>query len=145
MKKLVFLFIFLFGVCSISPLFLYWYGLSYINEEFEPSNIRLSPELEQKIWGKEREVGKPRVKPVTPYGYIAFIYCNVNADLNSPECLKKYPGLRTSALAIKSQVAQQVRGEGNIVWHLSWISSSIWVTRNWDIHQILATYNKSST
>jgi len=127
----------------LSPLFLYWWGLANLSELPQPSKIKLTVEQELDIWKKEKEIGPPRVKKVTAYGYILSVYCNVKVGLYAQECMSQYPGLRISSLAIRNQVASQIHGKGNIVWQLTWVAYSIWVTRNWDIHQILATYHET--
>ena len=119
---------------------LYWLGLSYLESNPVPSEIQLSDEKQQKIWGKEKELGLPRVKNITPYGYILSIYCQVNNSLFAAECMNQYPGLRLSALAVRQQVFEQVQGKGNTTWHLAWAAYTIWVTNNWNIHQIIGTY-----
>lgn len=127
----------------LSPMFVYWWGLSNLETDPVPSQIRLTAEQEQKIWIKEKESGVPRIKSVTPYGYILSFACNVNNGLYATECMEKYPGLRLSALAVRRQVGEQVAGKGNTVWQLTWLAYTIWVSQHWDIHQILATYHEA--
>ena len=139
-KKLGFITIGLITLAFLSPLFLYWWGLSNLVVLPQPSQIKLTPQQELEIWQKEKEVGNPTVKEVNVYGYILSVYCNVEIGLYAQKCMSKYPGLRVSALAVRHQVAKQAHGKGNTTWQLTWAAYSIWVTRNWDIHQILATY-----
>jgi hypothetical protein len=123
----------------VSPMFLYWWGLSNV-EVPVPSKLKLTAKQEQEIWLKEREVGTPRIDKTTPYGYIIYFSCNTNEGLYSAKCMSEYPGLRISALAVRNQVAEQVRGKGSTVWQVTWMAYTIWATRNWDVHQILSTY-----
>jgi hypothetical protein len=127
----------------LSPMLLYWVGLSYLENNPVPSKIELSSEQEKEIWSKEQEHGSPRVKSITPYSYIASIYCHVKNGLNAAACMTRYPGLRLSALAVRNQVFEQVQGQGKAVWHLSWSAYTIWVTNNWNIHQIIRTYHEA--
>ena len=143
MKKLGLIFSGIIFLILLSPLFLYWWGLSNLEQIPQPSQLKLTPEQELNIWNKEKEVGSPRVKAITVYGYMGHFYCNTSNGLNSHECMNKYPGVRISTLAIRNQVAEQIRGKGNTVWQFTWAAYSIWVTRNWDIHQILATYHEA--
>ncbi|PCI45019.1 MAG: hypothetical protein COB51_09370 [Moraxellaceae bacterium] len=143
MKKLGFLAAGLIGLVLLSPMFLYWWGLSNIEELPQPSRINLTSEQELNIWSTEKEVGTPRVEEITPYGYIAHFYCNITHGVNAQICMSRYPGLRISAFAVRRHIAEKVRGKGNTVWQFTWAAYSIWVTRNWDIHQILATYHET--
>jgi hypothetical protein len=127
----------------LSPMLIYWWGLSNLETDPTHSTIKLTSEQEQQIWSKEKEVGTPHIKSVTPYGYILSFACNVNKGLYATECMEKYPGLRLSALAVRRQVGKQVEGKGNTAWQISWLACTIWVTQNWDIHQILATYHEA--
>lgn len=124
-------------------MFIYWWGLSNLETVPVPSKIRLTLEQERQIWSKEKEAGTPHIKSVTPYGYILSIACNMNKGLDATECMEKYPGLRLSAFAVRSQVGAQVAGKRNIVWQITWMAYTIWVTQHWDIHQILATYHEA--
>ncbi len=142
-KKLGIVIIGLIILVLLSPLFLYWWGLSNLEGLPQPSQIKLTFEQELEIWQKEKETGNPAVKEITVYGYILSFNCNIEVGLYAQKCMSKYPGLRVSALAIRNQVAKQVYGRGNTVWHFTWAAYSIWVTRNWDVHQILATYHEA--
>lgn len=142
-RKFGLIFIGLFVLMLLSPMFIYWWGLSNLETDPVPSQIRLTSEQEQQIWSKEKEAGAPRIKSVTPYGYILSFACNVNKGLYATECMEKYPGLRLSALAVRRQVGKQVAGKKSIVWQVTWLASTIWVTQHWDIHQILATYHEA--
>ena len=131
------------GIVFLMPMFIYWWGLSNLDFQPKPSKLKLSTEQEQAIWDKEIREGKPKVIPSSPYSYIGYFYCNAKTDLRSRECELKYPGLRISALTVRNQVAEQVRGRRNSVWHFTWMAYTIWVTNNWDIHEILATYHET--
>ena len=74
-RKLSYTIVVVFILLLLSPMMLYWLGLSYLESNPVPSEIQLSDEKQQKIWGKEKELGLPRVKNITPYGYILSIYC----------------------------------------------------------------------
>ena len=143
LKKLGFLIIGLVILVSLTPLFLYWWGLSNLKELPQPSQIKLTSQQQLEIWQKEKEIGNPAVREVNVYSYILSVYCNIEIGLYAQKCMSKYPGLRVSSLAVRNQVAKQVHGKGNTVWQLTWAAYSIWVTRNWDIHQILATYHEA--
>lgn len=108
-----------------------------------PSENKLSPDRELMIWVEGKEIGEPKVKPITVYGYILHMSCQAREGLYVAECMDRYPGLRLASLSIRNQVAEKVRGQGNSVWQVTWIAYSIWVTRNWNIHQILATYDEA--
>ncbi len=142
LKRIGWSFLLLLILALLSPLFLYWWGLSNLDEPPIPSEIKLSPDRELMIWVGEKEVGEPRVKPVTVYSYIFHMHCQVKEGLYAATCMDRYPGLRLASLSIRKQVAEKVRGQGNSVWQVTWIAYSIWATRNWDIHQILATYDE---
>ena len=130
-------------MAALSPLFLYWWGLSILDEPPVPSVARLTPERELMIWVKENGTGEPEVTPVTVYGYILYTSCHAQDGQHAAECMAKYTGLRLASLAVRNQVAEKVRGQGGAVLHVTWAAYSIWVTRNWDIHQILATYDEA--
>ena len=127
----------------LSPMLIYWWGLSNLETDPVPSTIKLTPKQEQEIWRKEKEVGSPSIKSVTPYGYILYFNCGVDKGLYANECMEKYPGLRLSALAVRRQVGAQVAGKGSLVWQVTWLAYTIWVTQNWNVHQILATYHEA--
>lgn len=130
-------FLFLF----LSPMFIYWWGLSNLKTEPIPSQVKLTLHQERKIWSKEREVGIPRIKSINAYEYILWLYCNADKGLYANGCREKYPGLNLSALAVRQQVINELAEENNIAWHVTWSAYAIWVTQHWDIHQILATYH----
>lgn len=127
----------------LSPLFLYWWGLSNLDEPPVPSEIKLTPDRELMIWKESKEVGEPRVRPITVYGYLLHVRCQVIEGLYATECMNKYPGLRLASLSIRNQVAEKVGDQGSSVWQVTWAAYSVWVTRNWNIHQILATYDET--
>lgn len=141
MRKVLIISLVVICLLVVSPIFAYWRGLSNIAIGPLPSNSRITHEQQNIIWLKEFGEGKPRVERITPYGYIAYIYCVTTHSPHSNECKSKYPGVRLAALSVRTQVAEQVRGRGNTVWQFSWMAYSIWVTQNWNIEQILATYN----
>ena len=143
LKKIGWSFLLMFVLVLLSPLFLYWWGLSNLDQPRRPSENKLSPDRELMIWVGEKEVGEPRVKPVTVYSYIFHMHCQVKEGLYATTCMDRYPGLRLASLSIRKQVAEKVRGQGNSVWQVTWVAYSIWATRNWDIHQILATYDEA--
>lgn len=124
-------------------MFVYWWGLSNLETEPVPSKIELTSDQEQAIWRKEKEVGTPNIKSITPYGYIFYFACNTDKGLYATECMESYPGLRVSTLAVRRQVGKQVTGKGNGVWQVTWLAYTIWVTQHWDIHQVLATYHEA--
>jgi hypothetical protein len=142
-RKLGFIFIAFVVLTLFSPMMVYWWGLSNLETDPVPSHLRLTSEQEQQIWSKEKEIGIPRIKSVTPYGYILSVACIVKEGLYATECMENFPGLRLSALAVRKQVGDQVVGKGNTVWQFTWMSYTIWVTQHWDIHQILATYHEA--
>lgn len=108
-----------------------------------PSEIKLTPDRELMIWKESKEVGEPRIRPITVYGYLLHACCQVREGLYATECMNKYPGLRLASLSIRNQVAEKVGDRGSSVWQVTWAAYSVWVTRNWNIHQILATYDET--
>lgn len=108
-----------------------------------PSEIKLTPDRELMIWKESKEVGEPRIRPITVYGYLLHVRCQVREGLYATECMNKYPGLRLASLSIRNQVAEKVGDQGGSVWQVTWAAYSVWVTRNWNIHQILATYDET--
>jgi len=143
LKKIAWSFVVFLFVIVLIPQFMYWWGLSNLDQLPSPSESKLSPERELKIWLNEKEVGEPRVRPITAYGYILHAKCQVKEGLYAEVCMEKYPGLRLASLAVRPQVSDGVRGKGHSVWQVTWASYAIWATRNWDIHQILATYDEA--
>jgi hypothetical protein len=142
-RKLGAIFIGLVVLVLLLPVLIYWWGLSNLETEPVPSTIKLTSEQEQEIWRKEKEVGNPYIKSVTPYGYILYFSCSTKKGLNATECMEGYPGLRLSALAVRRQVGKQLAGKGSVVWQITWLAYTIWVTQHWDVHQILATYHEA--
>lgn len=142
-KKSGFIFFGLVVLILVSPMIAYWWGLINLDTRPSPSKIKLTSEQEQQIWSKEKEAGSPRIKSVSPYGYILSVACEMDKGLYATECMEKYPGLRLSALAVRDQVRAQVVGKGKMTWHITWMAYTIWVTRHWDVHQILATYHEA--
>ena len=142
MKIIAASFAVLIVLLCFSPQAVYWWGLSNLDNKPVASENRITPEQELEIWQKEFGVGTPRVEPVTPYGYLFYIYCNVDLGLRNQECESRYPGLRVSSFAVKYQVADGLRGKMSSSWQVTWMAYTIWATRSWDIHQILATYHE---
>lgn len=143
LKRLGLIFFGVMFFVLLSPLALYWWGLSNLENMPQPTQLTLTSEEELRIWNQGKELGSPRVRKITVYAYIGYLYCNANSGLYSHKCMNKYPGLSVSALAVRNQVAEHVRDQGNITWPLTWAACTIWVTNNWNIHQILATYNEA--
>lgn len=138
--------IFLAGLIILllmSPMFVYWWALSNVENVPVPSKIELTDIQERAIWTEQKEAGDPRLKKVTPYGYILNFYCQIERGLYSPECMSKYPGLRVSALAVRNQVNEQIKNRGNLSWQVTWVAYTIWATQNWTVHQVLSTYYES--
>lgn len=132
-----------FGIMAtmilVSPMLLYWWGLSVMNNDPAPSSQVLTMEQEREVWSKAREVGNPRVRSVNPYSYLFYLKCSFEYGVDHIECLERFPGLRVGAFAVRAQVAQALQDRGHGSWPISWMAYTIWVSRNWDIHQILAT------
>jgi len=134
----------MFIIFLLSPLFIYMWGLSNIKGALIPTSITISEKQKTQIWEHAKEYGTtPKVKPITPYGYLAFFYCLTQNDIKSTNCAEKYPGLRITSFAIRNKVRKNL-GENfsNLKWQITWISYSIWATRNWNIQQILSTYHE---
>jgi hypothetical protein len=53
-RKLGLIFIGLVVLMLLSPMFIYWWGLSNLETDPVPSQIRLTSEQEQQIWSKEK-------------------------------------------------------------------------------------------
>jgi len=124
---------------------MYWWGLSNIERPPIPSQILLTQEQKLHIWVSARETGDPKVTKMTPYGYLFYIYCEGNKinDLNS--CTTKYPGLKIAAFSVREQVQDGLQNDlTNLKWKFTWMAYTIWVTRNWNIDQITATYYEAS-
>ncbi|MFT0211702.1 hypothetical protein VQ643_03685 [Pseudomonas sp. F1_0610] len=136
LKKMAYGFVFLLVLVGISPLFVYWWALSNLDQLPQPSSIKLSAERELVIWQKEKQTGEPRIESITVYG---FVFCL----MNQPQCVDRYSGLRLASFAVRNQVAAGVQGKGTWIWHTTWAAYSIWAANNWDIHQILATYDEA--
>lgn len=146
MRKFAFILAVLILCILVSPMFVYWWGLSNLSTHPTPSSILLDQETENTIWRQEFGEGKPRVKVLNPYTYIYHIYwCTTKTVPHSTRCQSKFPGIRLAAFAVRNQVAEQIHGKGNTMWYFTWMSYSIWVTRNWDIHQIIATYHEEKS
>lgn len=142
-QRIVFSSLLFLTLMLLSPLFLYWWGLSNLNQPPIPSENKLTPDRELVVWMTAKEIGKPRVKRITVYGYILYLRCQAENGLYARECMNKYPGLRLASLSIRNQVAERVHGQRSSVSHVTWAAYSIWVTRNWNIHQVLATYDEA--
>jgi hypothetical protein len=143
LKKIAWSFVLILFAVVLLPQFVYWWGLSNLDQPPKPSESKLTPERELKIWLDGKEVGEPKVQPITAYGYIMNVHCQAKQGLYAEVCMGKYPGLRLASLAVRPQVSDAVHGKGNSIWQVTWAAYAIWATRNWDIHQILATYDEA--
>ena len=142
--KYILNFILVILLIVLSPYFLYWWGLSNIKDELTPSDKILSKEQKISIWVDAKEYGNsPKLKQTNPYSYIMFLYCELNKEPTSNKCSETQPGLKVSALSIRNKVRERV-GEypSSLKWQLTWLSYTIWVTNNWNIQQVLSTYNE---
>lgn len=129
----------------LSPMFIYGWGLSNLASKPVPSTVHLSYEKQKNIWFHVGEVGEPSIKPVTPYGYIGYLKC-YNDNLAAIEvCSKKYPGLRIAYLSVKDQVLDKIVDRRALYWHITGAAYAVWVTRNWNVQQVISTYNESNT
>ena len=144
MKKFALILMAIILCIVATPLLVYWWGLSNLQSVPVVSKLQLDSKTEEKIWQQEFGTGKPRVKILNPYSYIYYVYwCTTETVPHSVKCQSKFPGIRIVALGIRNQIAPQVHGMGHTVWHITWASYSIWATRNWNIHQIIATYHEA--
>jgi hypothetical protein len=124
-----------------SPLWVYLWGLSNLSSYPKPAPYVLSAVQEQALWQEAGEVGIPRIRPLNAYTYLAYIYCVNEHGLIESDCRTSYPGLHVSAFAVHKQVGEESHQKGNTWWQITWMAYTIWVTRHWSVHEILATYH----
>lgn len=133
----------LITLLALSPMLIYWWGLSNLDTPPVPSQLELTSEQQRQIWKHAGEVGEPDIHKLNPYRYIALFVCVSKQGVHSDICRSEYPGAQISAFSVRSQVADQVRGQNNLVWHVTWMAYAIWITRNWSKEEIISTYYES--
>ncbi len=124
-----------------SSMILYWWGLSNLNKNPIPSTLQITEDQKEVLWVKLNEIGKPLVKPISPYGYLMYFQCEVAKGLNRKICASKYPGVKIAAQSIRNQVRSKLGDRpSNLKWQSTWLAYTIWVMKNWNTDQIITTY-----
>ncbi|MDO6524534.1 hypothetical protein Q4519_02450 [Motilimonas sp. 1_MG-2023] len=142
MKKLILSLLFFTFILATSPQLIYWWGLSKIDGLPVPSKVKQSEERELEIWLTNHNTGTPTSKPISPYGYAALFYCVGNNAVEDEICFQNYPSLKISNLVAREHVYNKLADRSSFNWHLSCVAYTIWITKNWDIHQILSAYDE---
>ena len=124
---------------ALSPMLIYWWGLSNLDTPPVPSQLELTSEQRQ-IWKHAGEVGEPDIRKLNPYRYVALLMCVSEQGIRSDICRSEYSGARISSLSIRWLVADRVHGQGITVWKSAQLAYAIWVTRNWSKEEIISTY-----
>lgn len=138
-----YLLLMLITLLALSPMLIYWWGLSNLDTPPVPSQLELTSEQQRQIWKHAGEVGEPDIHKLNPYRYIALFVCVSEQGAHSDICRSEYPGGRISSLSIRWPVADRVHGQGTTVRKSAQLAYAIWITRNWSKEEVIATYYDS--
>lgn len=132
LKKLRWLFVLLglvVGFIALSPMLLYWYGLSMVDGRPMKPTARATMEEKQRVWYEyARETGAPTVPQMNPYGY-AYQFVDESYRYDKGGLLAR--GVATEYLS------EHRKTQGMAGWHLSGAALTIWVSRNWTEDEII--------
>ncbi|WP_444907873.1 hypothetical protein ACJJIR_07585 [Microbulbifer sp. SSSA008] len=135
-KKLLITFALIIILFLMSPMFMYWWGLSQIDGLGKPVDLNLTQDEKNEIWIAAREVGKPRLRKLNPYSYLLMVNCGVN-------CRDRFPGSNITAQAIRAEVSSQLNHGNNTHWQFTWMAYTIWATNNWSLDEVVSTYKST--
>jgi len=142
---------FFFIICFLlaSPILIYHWGLSQLDSKPQASTLRLTSQQQYQIWHSLEhtysEGSKPSLKKMNPYIAIKHYYCVIRDFENRQKCHDIDPGFALASFAVRPQIHQALFTgvSDNTQWQVTWFSYSIWVTRNWSLEEVLATYNQT--
>ncbi|WP_431046245.1 hypothetical protein [Roseateles sp. L2-2] len=116
-----------------SPLWLYAWGLSYIEGRPERPTVMASAEDQARVWQFAGGVGAPVIESTNPYRLVLDLWQGTDTR----------PDERVTIWVSRDYVFDHRRGRGMSAWHLSSAALSIWLTRNWSTEELLTAASRS--
>lgn len=116
----------------LTPWALYAVGLAnVVGRPTLPANIHFSEDGADALWAEYGEEGPIKVQKLSPWSYIMMM-------IREDPLKYKPPGLNLAWQVARSYNQQNLKNQRMLFWHLSGISLTIWLTRNWTTKDILA-------
>jgi len=131
-------------IAIITPLVLYFYSLTLINEK--PKKIlakEFNCESLEKIWNDKETGTWKQCSSITPYWIYRWILVAIINDYIisiDSKILSNNISVMASQIAINHLRQGNFRGKGMLWWHLTNMSLCIWIQRNWMACEIVAKY-----
>ena len=99
---------------ALSPMLIYWWGLSNLDIPPVPLQLELTSEQQRQIWKHAGEVEEPDIRKLNPYSYIALFMCVSEQGIRSDICRSEYPGAQISAFSSDHRLL--IRYVGRTIW-----------------------------
>lgn len=118
------------------PWLLYEIGLS--NIEGRPTfavNRAIDKKEIQQLWQDMRETEPIQIKKLNPWQYVLFLVQGV----------ERIPSMSVTSSVARDYNHLHLKNRKMLYWHLSGAASSIWLTRNWSMQDILAKAKEIKT
>jgi len=142
----------LVGVCVfftafiiVLPWVVYWYSLSLVEGRPAPASNRLTTAEVRRVWAEnERYLKKENLDQITPYWFYKFmVYATANDSLGieiAGKRISEGTSQMAGFVAIWYLRDGHFKGRRMLWWHISGMSLSIWLQRNWSPEQLAASY-----
>lgn len=115
----------------LAPWGLYAVGLAnVVGRPSLPANVHISEDDAQALWAEFGEGGQIKVQKLSPWSYIMMM-------IRKDPLKYKPPGLNLAWQVARSHNQQNLKNQRMLFWHLSGMSLTVWLTRNWTTKDIV--------
>ncbi len=136
----------------VLPWLLYFYTLSFLDVLPEPATNALTVEEQDKIWNEnETNLDINNFNSITPYWFYRFLSMAIINDVFRIKVSEKDLTGNMSRIAGRialdySRAGHFHRGEarGMAIWHVTNMSLTIWIQRNWTSQEAIWTFKATS-
>ena len=123
------------------PMGAYWLGLdNAVGRPQPPAALKYSGRSASLVWKLRKETFPIALRPITPWHFYELLWCSRYDDTLEDflTCDGKYPGLRAAAYVARQYLEKNMKQNG-VVWrYLSRTALTIWISRNWQVEQLVA-------
>ncbi len=131
-KTLLTSFVILIFVGLLAPWALYAVGLAnVVGRPTLPANVHISDDVANTLWTEFGERGPIKVQKLSPWSYIMMM-------IREDPLKYKPPGLNMAWQVARSHNQNNLKNQRMMFWHLSGMSLTVWLTRNWTAKDIVA-------
>ena len=95
------------------------------------ANVHISDDVANTLWTEFGERGPIKVHKLSPWSYIMMM-------IREDPLKYKPPGLNMAWQVARSHNQQNLKNQRMLFWHLSGMSLTVWLTRNWTAKDIVA-------